>query len=130
MTSGQDTVDAVRWALEVGMETVMSFQEGGSTDDHLRLVIERNGGKSRMRKCQVTDTGQHRFGADVRQRSRSRIIDPGIHLESEQYFISEKGRRALHVEVGIQHVLRGGAKIYQTVRQGERARLHRSVSVA
>lgn len=59
LTSGNETVNAVNWALEVEMKRVLSFKEGDSADDTLRLVIERNGGKICTQGFYMTDTSQH-----------------------------------------------------------------------
>ena len=43
LTSGDETVNAVRWALEVKIKTVLSSENREYADDTFRLVIERNG---------------------------------------------------------------------------------------
>ena len=65
LTSGNETVNAVKWALEVKTKTVPSLERQGSANDTFRLGIERNGGKISIQECHVTDTSQHRFSPDV-----------------------------------------------------------------
>ncbi len=65
LTSGNETVNSVKWALEVETKTVPSLEKGDSANDIFRLGIERNDGKICIEKCHVTDTSQHRFGPDV-----------------------------------------------------------------
>ena len=54
LTSGHETVNAVKWALEVRIDLVPSF--GNCIDMTSRQVTERNGGKFGGRKRQMTDT--------------------------------------------------------------------------
>ena len=42
LTSGDETVNAVRWALEVKTKTVVSSNKEEYADDTFRLVTERN----------------------------------------------------------------------------------------
>ena len=65
LTSGNETVNAVKWALEVKTKTVPSLEREDSANNIFRLGIERNGGKLCIQEYHVTDTSQHRFGPDV-----------------------------------------------------------------
>ena len=56
LTSGDETVNAVRWALEVEFKFILSI--GIIADEAPRLVIERNGGKFGI-QCHMTDSPQH-----------------------------------------------------------------------
>lgn len=56
LTSGNETVNAVKWALEVKIKFVLSFEECDSADDAFRLAIERNGGKIYTQGGHMTDT--------------------------------------------------------------------------
>lgn len=56
LTSGNETVNAVKWALEVQITLVQSLDEGPFADGAFRLVIERNGGKLSVHECHMTDT--------------------------------------------------------------------------
>ena len=55
LTSGNETVDAVKWALEVAIKLIMPLEDGDSADNAFRLVIERKGGKIRLQECHMTD---------------------------------------------------------------------------
>lgn len=46
LTSGNETFNAVKWALEVGIKLILLLQDEDSADDALRPVIERKGGKN------------------------------------------------------------------------------------
>ena len=56
LTSGNETVDAVKWALEVAIIFIPPLEERDSADNAFRLVIERKGGKTRLQECHTTDT--------------------------------------------------------------------------
>ena len=57
LTSGDETVNAVRWALEVEFKFIISIEEDFA-DGPCRLGIERNGGKSGIQR-HATDSPQH-----------------------------------------------------------------------
>ena len=57
LTSGDETVNAVRWALEVDFEFILSIEKI-IADEAPRLVIERNGGEFGT-QCHMTDSPQH-----------------------------------------------------------------------
>ncbi len=67
LTSGDETVNSVRWALEVRIKPELLLEEEDPADDAPRLVIERNGGKLCTQKGDMTDASKHRLGADVSQ---------------------------------------------------------------
>ena len=55
MTSGDETVNAVKWALEVETQKVPAPEEGDYADENSRLVIERRGAKTCLPKGWMTD---------------------------------------------------------------------------
>lgn len=55
LTCGDETINAVKWALEVKIKVVLSLERRDFADDTFRLVIERNGGKILIQKCHVTE---------------------------------------------------------------------------
>lgn len=56
LTSGNETVNAVKWALEVKIKFGLPLEEGDSADDAFRLATERTGGKIYTQGGHMTDT--------------------------------------------------------------------------